>query len=110
MPAPNPMNDFKLTITQESVTISHPSRKTESIRWDEIYEIRMINTNAGPAEPDIWLALIGKQNGCVIPHGIDGYDDVYHIVSKFPDFDFENVIKSVTSTKNEQFQLWTRKE
>lgn len=109
MPDQNILNEFNLTITPESVTISHPRRKTETIRWDEIYEIRMINTSAGPMEPDIWLALIGKQSGCVIPHGINGYDDVYHIVSKFPDFDFENVIKSMSSNKDEQFQLWTRK-
>lgn len=105
----NPEDDFVVTITNEYVRVEHPKRKTEEIFWKDINEIRFINTDTGPFTPDIWLALIGSNSGCLIPHGAKGCDKVYDIVSKYEGFNYDNVIKSMSSTNNEQFLLWTRK-
>ena len=102
----NPEDDFKVTITSELVKIEHPKRKTEQIRWEDINEIRMITTSDGPLMPDVWLALIGADSGCLIPQGAKGCDSVYEIVSKYNGFDFQEVIKSMSSAKDEQFILW----
>jgi len=105
----NTEDDFIVTITDNYVRVEHPNRKTEEICWNDIIEIRFINTNTGPFAPDIWLALIGSSSGCLIPQGAKGCDKIYDIVSKYDGFDFENVIKSMSSSDNEQFLLWTRK-
>ena len=104
-----PFDNYIVTITDELVKVEHPKRKTEQIFWKDINEIKLINTDAGPVAPDIWLILIGENIGCSIPHGSEGYDRVYEIVSKYENFDFGNVIKSMSCAENEQFHLWTRK-
>jgi hypothetical protein len=105
----NPEDDFKVTITVELVRVEHPQRKTEQILWNDINEIKLINTDAGPFAPDVWLTLIGGTSGCLIPQGSNGYDTVYDIVSKYENFDYGNVIKSMSCSDNAEFHLWTRK-
>lgn len=107
--AQNPEDDFVVTITDDFVRVEHPNRKTEEIFWKDINEIRFINTDGGPFTIDVWLALIGDNNGCLIPQGTKGCEQVYDIVSKYEGFDFENVIKSMSCADNEQFLLWKRK-
>lgn len=51
-----------------------------------------MNTDAGPVEPDVWLALLEKDNCCLIPHGSNCYEDIYNIISQNDKFNFENVI------------------
>jgi hypothetical protein len=105
----NPEDDFVITITDEIIRVEHPNRKTEEIFWKDINEIRFINTDGGPFTIDVWLALIGESSGCLIPQGTKGCEQVYDIVSKYDGFDFENVIKSMSCSDNEQFLLWKRK-
>ena len=105
----NPEDDFKVTITDELIRVEHPQRKTEQILWNDIKEIKLINTDAGPFAPDVWLTLLGDESGCLIPQGAKGYDTIYDIVSKYENFDFENVIKSMSCSDNAEFHLWTRK-
>jgi hypothetical protein len=104
----NPEDYFTVTITDASVKIEHPGRKTEQVKWDDIVEIRMINTSAGPAMPDVWLALMGGPNGCLIPQGAKGFKEVYDKVSTYEGFDFDNVIKSMGCSEDAQFLLWKK--
>ncbi len=103
-----PEDYYETTITEEFVKVEHPERETEQVLWKDIVEIKLINTDAGPAAPDIWLALLGENSGCLIPHGSLGCEKVYDIVSKYENFDFENVTKSMSCTDNEEFLLWKR--
>ena len=98
-----------MTITEEFVKIEHPQRKTEMVRWDDIVEIWFINTDEGPAAPDVWLTLVGSESGCLIPTSdCGGYDQVYDIVSKYEGFDFQNVIASMSCAHNARFLLWRK--
>jgi hypothetical protein len=101
-----PEEYYKVTITESFVKVEHPSQPIQEILWNNIKEIRLINTDEGPWLPDIWLALIGDGKMCLIPHGSKGFDEVYEIVSKYKNFNFENFGNSMTSTNNEQFILW----
>ncbi len=105
----NPEDDFHVTITDTLIRVEHPVRKTEQVLWENIQEIKLINTNQGPWLPDVWLALLGEEDGCLIPQGVKGFDEVYDIVSKYDGFNFENAIKSMTCTDNAEFNLWTKK-
>lgn len=103
-----PEDDFIITITNDHVKIQHPGRKEESIYWTDIEEIRLVNTDQGPWMPDVWLALVGKETGCLVPQGAKGFEEVYDIVSKYEGFDFQKVIESMSCTDNTQFLVWKR--
>ena len=102
-------DNFLVTIADELVKVEHPERKTEQIYWKNIEQIKFINTDEGPFLPDVWLTLLGKEEGYLIPHGAKGYDEVYEIVSKYQGFNFENVIASMSCSDNAEFDLWKRK-
>lgn len=105
-----PEDDFVTVITEESVCVEHPRKQSEQILWKDIEVIKLINTDSGPAAPDLWLALLGSHSGCLIPHGSIGFDKVYQIISKYDNFDFESVTESMRSTENREFLLWERKK
>ena len=103
-----PEDFFVVTITNEKVTVEHPQRKKEEVKWIDIETIKIITTDQGPFQPDVWLALLGRETGCLIPQGAKGYDEIYDTVSKYEDFNFENVIKAMGSTDNEEFLVWEK--
>jgi hypothetical protein len=103
-----PEDLFQIEITEEYAKVSHPKRPEEEINWNEIEEINIMTTDQGPFVPDVWLILMGNGKRCSIPQGYSGWEDVYNKVSKFPGFDFENVIKSATSIENKTFNLWKK--
>jgi hypothetical protein len=81
-----------------------------TINWQDIGEIKLINTNEGPRLPDIWLALIGEQSHCIVPHGARGFDEVFDIISRYTGFDMENFGKSMTCTHSAEFSLWKKNQ
>ena len=103
-----PEDYFEVTITDTFLEVTHPKIDTKQILWKEINEIKLINTNAGPFLPDIWMSLRGENSSCLIPHGSLGFNKVYDIVSKYKGFDFENVTKSMRCTDNQEFLIWKR--
>lgn len=105
-----PEDYYESTVTPDFVKVEHPKFGTSQILWKDVRAIKLINTDEGPVLPDIWLALIGENSSCLIPHGSPGFDKVYDIVSRYENFDFENVTKSMSSTDNAEFLLWKRAE
>jgi hypothetical protein len=106
----NPEDSFNVTITDESVTVEHPQRAKEQIKWTEIESIKIITTDEGPFLPDVWIALLGRESGCMIPQGAKGYDEIYNMISKYEHFNFENVIAAMSSTDNQEFLVWSKGE
>ena len=105
----SPEDDYTVTITDKFIRVEHPRRKTEQVLWENIQQIKLINTDQGPWSRDVWLALLGNEDGCLIPQGAKGYNEVYDIVSKYEGFNFDNVIKSMACACNNEFDLWTKK-
>ena len=104
----NPEDNFLVTITREFIRVEHPDRETEEIFWRDIQEIKLINTDAGPFAPDIWLALLGLGSGCLIPHGAKGFETVYEMISQYGNFNFDNFIASMSRSDNAEFLLWEK--
>ncbi|MGZ8558605.1 MAG: hypothetical protein ACXWWC_09740 [Chitinophagaceae bacterium] len=105
----NPEDDFIITITDKFIKVEHRLRKIEQISWENIKHIKVINTNEGSGLPDVWLALFGIEDGCLIPQGAKGFEEDYNTVSQYEGFNFENFITSMTCTDNAEFDLWTKK-
>ena len=108
MAAFNPEGLFTVIMTEEGNACEHPQRKREFIQWDEINEIGIVTTDEGPFLPDLWLLLIGDNNGCSIPQGAVGYQELYDRISQFPGFDFQAVIEASMCTDNARFTCWKR--
>lgn len=104
-----PEDDYSVTITTEEIIVNHPNHKIESVLWDDLHTVLIINTDGGPWQPDIWLTLIGHKSRCMIPQGSDGFEKIYDIISKYDGFNFDNFIKSMTCTDNAEFMLWTNR-
>ena len=102
------MIDANVIITEEKLRIERKDQKVEEIRWDEIKAIWLENTDRGPAVSDIWLVLAGDAGGCVLPTDCDEYEEVYEIISKYPGFDFQAVINSMSCIENARFILWVK--
>jgi hypothetical protein len=107
-PGKQPEGYYQVVVTDTFISVEHPERNPEFIEWKNIEVIKLINTEAGPAAPDIWLALLGPEQGCLIPQGAKGFDEVYDVVSKYPGFDFSVAGKSFACTTNAEFLLWKR--
>ena len=104
----NPEDDFVVTITDSFVKVEYPGWETSQIRWDDIREIKLINTDEGPWMPDIWLALIGDNGKCFVPHMAKGFDEIHDIIAKYEGFNSENVGRSMTCADNAEFLLWVK--
>jgi hypothetical protein len=104
-----PEDEYIVTLTDHSVAVQPPAGELEEIKWNDIVEIKMLNNDAGPFEPDIWMVLMGNGTTRVmIPHGNKDFEAVYDIISKYPKFSFDNFIASMSSTAMEEFLLWKK--
>lgn len=104
-----PEDYYKVTLSETNICVEHPKHGIQKIDWKNILTIKLINTDVGPAGIDIWLALVGKNETCLIPHGHKSFDKVYNLVSKYEDFNLENFINSMSCTDDAEFILWERK-
>lgn len=104
-----PEDCYQVMITDESVSVRHSAGEAQSILWRDIEIILLINTDEGPLQRDVWLALIGANNRCMIPQGGKGFEKVYEIISQYEGFNFENIIKPMSTTDNAELVLWCKK-
>lgn len=105
-----PEEEYLTEINADYVIVKHPKKRYEQIAWAEIERITLVNTDEGPFLPDIWLVLSGGGKQCAIPHGSNGYNEVFKVVSDYEGFHFERVIESMGCTDNATFVLWERGE
>ena len=108
-PNRQPQDHYKVIVTEEGVKVYHPEQTTQSVLWEDLTSILLINTDKGPFQPDVWLTLISNKSRCLIPQGAQGFETVFDIVSKYEGFDFNNFIKSMSCAGNAEFLLWTKK-
>ncbi len=103
-----PEDYYKVIVTDVEIKVERHNFATESVLWNDLHTVHLINTDQGPSQPDVWLILTGYKSQCKIPQGSDGFEKVYDIVSKFDGFKFDNFIKSMSCTDNAELQLWTK--
>ena len=103
-----PEEYYVITLTSESLMVTHPKHGVEQIQWAAIEKIELVTTDEGPWLPDVWLVLSGGGDICSIPQGASHYEEVYDKVSALPGFDFEAVLSAMTSTDNARFVLWRK--
>jgi hypothetical protein len=100
----------RVVLTDSSVTRIRPDGMQESVRWDDLVEVGIVTTDAGPWLEDVfWLlsASDGK-TGCAVPQEAEGADKLLEALQKLPGFDNEAVIEAMGSTSNARFVCWRK--
>ena len=81
-----------------------PSGKTETVRWSDLQEVRILTTDEGPYVDDVIWMLLGKDGGgCAVPSETEGMKELLPRLQQLPGFDNEAVIKAMGSTNNARF-------
>lgn len=84
--------------------------KVERMHWNDLDTIRIISTEEGPFNDDIfWLFTdsAGK-NGCAVPNYADGFAELLQHIQTFPNFDNEKVVQAMGSTEEAVWIIWER--
>lgn len=83
--------------------------RVESVRWDELVEVVIATTGAGPLVEDVYWLLIDLNNaGCAVAQGAQGADALLARLQALPGFDNEAVIAAMGSTANDRFTCWRK--
>ena len=83
----------------------------ESVKWDEVTEIRIATTADGPFTEDIFWMLFGpdRATGVALP-GSYVDDALLKRFQALPGFDNDQVIAAMRSMKKAQFVVWVDAE
>lgn len=82
----------------------------EQMSWSSVEEIRIITTDKGPYQEDVFFALVGPNGtGCLIPHDAAARTNLLQeLQARFPGLDDNVVIKAMGSTSNNSFLIWSK--
>jgi hypothetical protein len=102
-----PGGPYTVIISEDGIACEHPKRKRESIRWNQITEIRLVTTDEGPLQPDEWYLFLGNEIGCSVPSEAKGFDQLWDVFeTRFPGLYYEEMIKA--GTDNAQKTIWKK--
>jgi hypothetical protein len=93
-------------LTASGVSCSRPDKTVESVRWDDLQCVEILNTDEGPFRPDVFWILHGSKGGCVIPQGATGERQFLERLQKLPGFDNKALIKAMSVTTNNRTICW----
>ena len=100
----------RLVFDEEGVRHDRTDGVTETLRWDDLREVRILTTDQGPYLDDVIWVLTGTAGSCAIPSETDGMGELLTRLQQLPAFDNEAVIKAMASTDNASFVCWRRGE
>jgi hypothetical protein len=104
-----PKDKARVTFDAECVTRTLPDGRTETVRWRDLREVRILTTDEGPYVDDVvWLLLGGEGGGCAVPSETEGTDELLPRLQQLPGFDNEAVIQAMGSTAGAEFVCWKR--
>lgn len=81
--------------------------ETTTIRWDELNEV-FVYSNYEGKEDFLYLAIIGKNNKCLIPFKADGFEDLISEMQKrLRGFNNDALIEATTLMSG-SLTIWKR--
>lgn len=102
-----PGGPFEVVVSEDGLSCSHPRRAAEAIRWNEVREILLVTTSAGPWAPDVWYVFVGEEGGCSVPTEAKGFERLWEVFRRrFPGMDYQAMIAA--GTGDETKVIWRR--
>ena len=83
--------------------------RTETIRWEDLQEVRIVTTDEGPFCDDVYWVLTGESSALLLPSESVGMDRLLARLQELAGFDNQAVIDAMGSVDNAQFVCWLRK-
>ena len=81
----------------------------EQVTWDELEEVVIKTTAAGPYFEDFFLILHGQNgSGCVVPLEQAGTTGLLERLQSLPGFDHEKLIQATASVEEARFTCWRK--
>ena len=100
-----------ITVNEKEIICEYPRQnKTNRINWEEIDLINVVTTDEGPFTNDVFILLINSKTnlGVALPNDRSETQEVVEKILKFPNFDFEKWITSMSSVENCIFEVWKK--
>lgn len=100
-----PADPLSVAVTPKGVTVSRPGTSTAHVGWDQLVEVAVVTTSAGPLEDDVFLVLRGADGGsCLVPNPVA--KELVPWLLRLPGFDHEKFIAAMGSTSEAAFVCW----
>ena len=81
-----------------------------SVKWDDLQAVVIETTDQGPFVEDVFFVLVGKNGGCVVPHGAAGTDALFKRLGELPGFDYDAACRAMSCAVNNRFLCWRREK
>jgi len=102
---PLPAETLSVTVTSKGVTVSRPGPSPGHVGWDQLVEVAVVTTSAGPMEDDVFLVLRAADGGsCLVPNPVA--KELVPWLLRLPGFDHEKFIAAMGSTSEAAFVCW----
>ena len=103
-----PESLFVVGVSDARISCSRPDQKVESVTWDDLQCVEVVNTDEGPFLPDVFWILHGSHDRCVIPQGATGEKQLLERIQQLPGFDNQALINAMGVTTNKRSLCWRR--
>jgi len=82
----------------------------EEVGWNDVEEIRIITTTAGPFREDVFFAFFASgSSGCLVPHDAAVRIGLLEeLQARFPNLDHDKVIEAMGCTSDRTFIVWKK--
>lgn len=107
-PARNPFGSVQFDDTR--VVFTRPDGSTDHVSWSDLMEVGVLTTDEGPLQEDVYYMLLSAKpgEGCAVPQGAEGTDQLLERLQSLPAFDHDSLIRAMGSTSNNRFVCWKK--
>ncbi len=104
----NPLGQVE--IVGQIITFHHPDGELQQVAIEDLTEVGVLTTDEGPFAEDVYFVLLGAKanQGCAIPQGVTGAEDLLMLLQTIPGFKNEALIEAMGCTANNKFLLWKK--
>jgi hypothetical protein len=102
---PSPSKTF-VSFDERVVTHRRPDNAIEEIAWDDLAEVEIVTTDAGPIGCEVFFVLHGDRRGCSVALESDGSDELLRRLHNLPGFKHEVALDALCCTSNARFSVW----
>jgi hypothetical protein len=94
---------------EREIYCTYKSKAGGSVKWQNLCEVGIVTTDAGPAGEDLYWILVGETGSCIVPGTAMGCDRLLARLQQLPEFDNLQVIRAMSSTGRGRFICWRRR-
>ncbi len=107
-PSGNPLGSVRFDDAR--IVFTRPDGATDYTSWSALTEVGVLTTDDGPLQEDVFYMILSATpgEGCAIPQGADGTDQLLQRLQQRPGFDHDTLIRAMGCTGNDRFVCWKR--